>query len=113
MSEPSGTTPVWVGWGRTESPRRIQRSTLAAGQQQCTSHAVRKVADGWRGSCIDARQRRDSTRPRSNTTTIDVDETVRILLRERARRRLMVLMVLILAFAGFAMLSGLMYLDHF
>jgi Cu/Ag efflux pump CusA len=43
--------------------------------------------------------------------TIEVDESVRTILRERARRRVMVLFTLLLTFGGFAALISLMYLD--
>jgi len=47
----------------------------------------------------------------TTAATIEVDESVRTILRERARRRVMVLFALILAFSGFAVLISLMYLD--
>jgi hypothetical protein len=47
----------------------------------------------------------------TTAATIEVDESVRAILRERARRRVIVLFTLLLTFGGFATLIGLMYLD--
>ncbi len=49
----------------------------------------------------------------TTAATIEVDDGVRIILKERAWRKVMVIFALVVAFSGFATLISLMYLDKF
>ena len=97
-----------TGLGRAVPEPR--RSTLAASAESCTQLAAVGVEPVAR-KMLPLEAEEGHIMSLTTAATLEVDESVRTILRERARRRVMVLFALILAFSGFAVLISLMYLD--